>query len=214
MNAEGPPYASGPGPFGKGHSGGHEDPHQGPNPLVRRSDRVQAWVGRLILLLFVLGLPTAALAAGMAVHASEMRTVHAQEAERHQVTARLTSDPDVVGAAEPDTGDDLHHARVGWTEKDGTQRTGTARVPPDAHKDSTVRIWVDRGGGVTTPPMTSESAAVTAWAAGGVTAGAVVVLAIGARSGLRWVLDRHRYAQWDAEWELLEPHWSRRLREE
>ncbi|MEU6083618.1 hypothetical protein [Streptomyces sp. NPDC047108] len=214
MNAQGPPYASGPGPFGQGHPGGREDPYAGPNPLVRRSDRVQRWVGRLILLLVALGLPTAALAAGMAVHASEMRTVHAQAAERHEVTARLTTDADVVGSAQADTGDDLHHARVAWTEKDGTQRTGTARVDPDAHKGSTVRLWADRDGRVTTPPMTAASASVTGWAAGGVTAGAVVVAAIGARTGLRWMLDRHRYAQWDAEWELLEPQWSRRLREE
>jgi hypothetical protein len=44
-------------------------------------------------------------------------------------------------------------------------------------------------------------------AAFGVAAGSY---AVGA--GMRLVLNRRRYAQWDAEWDLVEPRWSARFR--
>jgi len=79
-------------------------------------------------------------------------------------------------------------------------------------KGSTARVWLDREGAVTGPPMNAGNAAATGWLAGGMAALAVVTGVCAARAGVRKVLDRGRYARWDAEWDLVEPQWSARFR--
>lgn len=189
---------------------GPEDPIGGANPLRRPCDRVQSWLNRLLVLLLLLGAPVAALAVGGTVHTSEMHAVRAESVQRHEVTARLTAD--AHGAMLGGTGEDAQRAPVRWTEKDGTVHTGTALVAPGRQAGTTVRTWVDRNGAVTTAPAEPMTATVTGWAAGGLAAVAVVGVGLAAREGLGWMIDRHRYAQWDREWELLEPQWTGRLR--
>ncbi|MFE5587650.1 hypothetical protein [Kitasatospora sp. NPDC056531] len=49
------------------------------------------------------------------------------------------------------------------------------------------------------------------WTAAAMTAGAVSLLCLAAWKGSVGVLDHHRYAQWDMEWNQVEPRWSKRL---
>jgi hypothetical protein len=200
MSAQGSPYESGP------PSPNQEHTPRGPNPLRRTSDRVEAWFRRFLMLVLVLGLPVAALSAGLAAYESSMRTVQAQTAERHQVTARLTSE--AKGATEAVK----QPAQVRWTDGDGTVRSGTALVESGTVKGATVRVWVDREGSLTSPPMNAWNARTTGWFVGGAAALGVVAGCGVARSGMRRVLDRRRYARWDAEWDLVEPLWSARRR--
>ncbi|MGX5186171.1 hypothetical protein ACWKT5_26130 [Streptomyces avermitilis] len=97
----------------------------------------------MLLLVLVLGLPMAAVCAGLTAYASAMRTVQVRSAQRHQVTARLTSAPDVAPGSATD---EKHKAQVSWTGQDGRQQTATVRVPLNKTSGSTVRIWVDREG--------------------------------------------------------------------
>ncbi|MFF0160385.1 hypothetical protein ACFYRY_23070 [Streptomyces sp. NPDC005263] len=136
-----------------------------------------------------------------------MRTVEAQSAQRHQITARVTSAPE---AAPGSAVDDKQTVRVSWTGKDGRQQTGTAHVPLDKTPGSTVRIWVDREETVQGPPMSAGNANSTGWLTGGLTAVAVYAGFVTGRKGMRLVLNRRRYAQWDAEWDRVEPLWSAR----
>ncbi|WP_432093302.1 Rv1733c family protein [Streptomyces sp. bgisy100] len=182
-------------------------PANGRNPLVRRADRVESWCAAALVALLFAGVPTASLAVGRVAYASEMHTVRAQAAERHRVQARLTADAEVM--AQTDT-DGTSRAPVRWTEGNGAQRSGTAGVAPGTAKGSTVRIWVDRTGSVTTAPMPEKAAVATGWAAGFLTAGLVTAWGFGARAALRRLLDRSRYARWEHEWEAFEPQWSRR----
>ncbi|MFI8071698.1 hypothetical protein ACIF85_23320 [Streptomyces sp. NPDC086033] len=46
---------------------------------------------RILMVVLVLGLPAAAVSAGLTAYEASMHTVRTQTAERHQVTARLTS---------------------------------------------------------------------------------------------------------------------------
>ncbi|WP_107288490.1 hypothetical protein [Streptomyces sp. NBRC 110611] len=188
-----------------------EHPCAGANPLRRLSDRIERWLSALLLLVVIVGLPVASLPAGWAMYSSQMRAAHAQSVQRHQVTASLTED--ASGGTRTVGADDRASAQVRWTEKDGTQRTGTALVAPGMDAGDTVRVWVDRDGGVTEAPMSPQSAVAMGWLTGGTTAVGVVTLAVAARGGLRLLLDRRRYAQWDAEWSLVEPLWSARFRE-
>jgi hypothetical protein len=200
MSAQGSPYASG------SPSPGEEHTPRGANPLRRTSDRVEAWFRRFLMLVLLLGLPVAALSAGLAAYESSMRTVEAQTAELHQVTARLAANAEGTNevARQP--------ARVRWTDGDGTVRTGTALVEPGTAKGATVRVWVDRNGSLTGPPLTELQARSNGWFVGGVTAVGVVAGCYAARGGMRRLLDRRRYARWDAEWDLVEPLWSARFR--
>jgi len=203
MSAQDPPHASGP---HRPHK--EQPPPGGANPLRRTSDRVEAWCSGFLLAVLVLGLPAASVSAGLAVHESTMRTVQAQSAERFQVTARVTS---AQKAASGGAADEKQKVQVGWTDKDGRQQTGSAPVPLDKTAGSTVRIWVDREGTVKNPPLSASNAKAGGWLMGGMTAVGVYAGFVAARKGMRLALDRRRYAQWDAEWDRVEPLWSARF---
>ncbi|MEU2980932.1 hypothetical protein ABZ678_29275 [Streptomyces hirsutus] len=203
MSAQDPPHAPGP---HRPHQEKH--PPKGANPLRRTSDRVETWCSGFLLAVLVLGLPVASVSAGLAVHESTMRTVQAQSAERFQVTARVTSAPE---AAPGSAANEKQKVELRWIGADGRQQTGTARVPLDKTAGLRVRIWVDREGTVQDPPMSPSNANASGWLMGGMTAVGVYAGFVGARKGMRLALDRRRYAQWDAEWDRVEPLWSARF---
>ncbi|MGV9941323.1 Rv1733c family protein [Streptomyces sp. NPDC003401] len=199
MDTQGSPYTPGP----PSRHGGHAS--RGANPLRRPSDRFECWCRRVLVVVLLLGLPAAAVSAGTAAYEASMDTVRAQTAERHQVTARLTAD--VVGddrATRP--------AQVRWTDTDGVVRTGAALVRSGTPAGATVRVWVDRKGTVTGPPASGLNATTSGWLMGGMAAFGVVATSGAAWTGTRLLLDRRRYAQWDAEWNAVEPRWSERFR--
>jgi hypothetical protein len=176
------------------------------NPLIRPSDRLETWIRRFLMLVLVLGLPVAALSAGLTAYESSMRTVQAQSTERQEVNARLKSS--VKGA----TADGKQQAEVRWTDDNGKVRTGTTLVKSGTPEGATVPVWLDRQGTITSPPMTTLTARTNGWFVGGMAAVGVVGGFFAARAGTRRVLDRRRYAQWDTEWDRVEPLWSARFR--
>ncbi|WP_314225030.1 Rv1733c family protein [Streptomyces zaehneri] len=200
MSAQGPPYTSGPPSPRDAHA------PKGANPLKRVSDTFECWLRRVLTVVLVLGLPAAAISAGLTAYEASMGTVRVQRAERHQVTARLTasvrSDDDWAKRA----------ARVHWTDGKGVTRTGAALVKPGTPEGAPVRVWVNRDGTVVAPPMSTLNARTSGWFVGVMAAFGVAVGTYGAWAGTRLVLDRRRYARWDAEWDLVEPQWSGRFR--
>ncbi|MGW1200304.1 Rv1733c family protein [Streptomyces sp. NPDC002536] len=202
MNLRGRHSAPGSGPAGHGPGGGEDT-------LWRPSDRLQARLNACLTALLLLALPTAAPAVGRAVYDAQLHTVRAQAADRHQVTGRLTAHPQGTPQSLSVTGVRLDDAPVSWTDAAGRKHTSTAKVATGTPTGASVRIWVDRSGSVTDPPMPVESAVLTGWVAGGMTASALIVLSLGARAAVAALLDRRRYAQWEAEWTELEPKWSR-----
>ncbi|MER6524050.1 hypothetical protein [Streptomyces sp. NPDC001508] len=158
------------------------------------------------MVVLVLGVPVAAFSAGQAAYEVSMRTVTAQAAERHEVATRLASD--VRG--DPATG--RQPALVRWTDADGRARAGTALVESGTPRGATVRVWVDRHGRTTGPPMSTLAARSNGWFVGGVAGVGVAAGCCAARAVLRVALDRRRYAQWDAERDLVEPLWTARFR--
>jgi hypothetical protein len=204
MNTHGPRGAFGPHPPLLGR------PARGRNPLRRPTDRVQSWFTVLFLLVLVLGLPMAALSAGHAAYASQMRVVHAQEAARHQITARL-AEAAPGGPGQSDV-TELRIAKVGWTGEDGARHTGVATVPGGADAGTEVRLWVGPDGNLAQPPASPSTARTMGWFTGTLTAAVVLAAAFAGRARVRQVLDRRRYARWEAEWKVVEPAWSGRNR--
>lgn len=202
MNLRGRHSTPGSGPLGHGPGGGDD-------ALRRPSDRLQARLNACLTALLLLALPTAAPAVGRAVYDAQLHTVQEQAAQRQQVTGRLTARPQGTPQSLSVTGARLDDAPVSWTDAAGHKHAGIAKVAAGAPAGASVRIWVDRSGSVTDPPMPVESAVLTGWVAGGMTASALAVLSLGARATVAAVLDRRRYAQWEAEWSELEPKWSK-----
>jgi hypothetical protein len=199
MSTQGSPYTPGPSPRRGDHAA------KGANSLRRASDKFECWMRRVLMVVVVLGLPAAAVSAGQTAYEASMHTVRTQAAERDQVTARLTSTAKGGDWAK-------RPAPVRWTDVNGVVRTGAALVKPGTPKGSAVRVWVTRDGHITDPPTTTLNATTSGWLVGGMAALGVAGGSYAAWAGMRLVLDRRRYAQWDAEWGLVEPRWSTRFR--
>jgi hypothetical protein len=181
------------------------------NPLRRTCDRVQWWCARLLAVIMLLGLPAASVSAGLACYQAQMHTVRTQSAALHQVHAHTVNDAPDNAPGTTAGGAQTVSATVRWQEHDGTQRSGTVEVKPGTEAGSTLRVWVDRDGDIRSAPPTADQAVAEGWMAGAVTAGTVTMVSWAAWKGLACGLDRHRYAQWDAEWERVEPVWSHRM---
>jgi hypothetical protein len=182
----------------------------GRNPLRRRTDKIAAGLAALLLAVFLIGAPFLSVAAvGWAGHhgPAELRANRSW----HQVSAVL-----LQGAPTPSATSGVlgyyHQVLARWTTPDGRPRTGRIPVSADMAAGRTVRLWVDAAGSPTDPPPnlwavpTRQAAAAVAGAA----ALGIVLLCL-AWAG-RWVLDRRRFADWEAAWAVVGPQWTRRFR--
>jgi hypothetical protein len=181
----------------------------GSGPLKRGSDRVQFGARILLLLLLLTAVPVA-LAVATATATQTRSIADAQAADRHLVTATLAED-----AALPT--DDADHAGPGtsvlatWTSPAGMTHTGIVDVHVDAKAGSTVTIWVDRSGDVTTRPLGDADVVARALGYAVPTFFGASALAILGYLGLRGLIDRSRMRRWTADWAVVEPVWSRKV---
>lgn len=170
------------------------------NPLKRRADAVESWVllGAWAITVLV------GVAAGSATAGSIEDGLARERAEWRPVQARLTD-----RAPATSSGGQIW-AKVRWTAPDGSERTGQARVGPGSGAGTPVTVWTDPVGRLVTEPATATQARSRAALAGGlVGASAALVPFLGGRM-LRGRLERHRIAQWDAEWARFGPRWGGR----
>ncbi|TQK42825.1 hypothetical protein FBY35_4267 [Streptomyces sp. SLBN-118] len=194
--------------------GTHSEPERGTprgNPLRRRSDRVQRWVGASAVVLSLGAVPGVATVVGLAVHQSEMHKVQ-EAAASYMVEARLAADAGTRKAAA--RGDDPMAAQVQWKQLDGVVRTAKVRVDPGTPAGSAIQIWVRPDGTATrVPPTTSSEAVLAGWLTAIVTGAGVSGACYVSWKGFVYFLDRRRYAQWEREWEEAEPGMSGRTQD-
>ncbi|MEU2005179.1 hypothetical protein ACH47B_29240 [Rhodococcus sp. NPDC019627] len=171
------------------------------NPLMRRSDRLEAALVVLAAVLILLAIPVAA-AFGTATYTRLEHRTQALRAGVHQVPAVLLEDthpaPDTLEASVRSTGTQ-DTARARWSTPHGHR---TAQVPTEgpAKSGQTITISVDANGNLTGPIPSSRdttvlavSAAVGVWASA---AGAVLLPTALART----LLARNRLRQWEQDW--------------
>lgn len=175
------------------------------NPLRRAHDRMEAVVVGVLLAAFLAGAPLAIFTAGRLAYNLGSRTAHAQQIARHRVPAVL-----LTAAPPAAPGSSLSNTRARWAASDGTRRTGMIPAPAGARAGSTVLIWVDATGQLTSEPMQRSRvwflvAAATVLA---FVLTSLIVLCIGRLA--RYPLDRRRLAAWDADWRATEPQWTGR----
>lgn len=160
------------------------------NPLIRASDRIQALVMAVAVMVSLLAVPVAA-AVGTAVHDSRRGVYAQQHHTRHLVTATITGGTAAQNISRTNTATMAARWSAAGSEHTGAVETQSATKPGDH-----VAIWVDDNGAVTDDPTPTGRAGVDAvtaalfmWA--GVTAAAVILLA-----GTQAVCDRVRAIRW------------------
>lgn len=171
----------------------------GKNPLVRRTDRIEALAVVLTIVVSVLVIPYV-ISFGDEVHADQLREATVQAQTRHQVDATVVNDSqsNVEGA-------NVRIVGIKWTVN-GEEHTGALRPTGKVQPGDKVQIWVDAKGQRVPPPISPTTArayatgsAVALWAAITVLCGLLAALT-------RKVLDHQRAHAWSDELHLLLDH--------
>jgi len=149
--------------------------------------------------------PLVALALGAWAHGAAQRTELVQAASWRKVTAvtLVAPGPPALGS-----GNVASEAKAHWTAPDGTSVSGDLPVPFGTEVGATFRVWVTPDGHLVQQPMSDSQVAnlTVAAEAGGVVAVAMVVALAGGLT--RWLLNKRRIADWDADWHATGPRWT------
>ncbi|MFE9169147.1 hypothetical protein ACFYNZ_06405 [Streptomyces kebangsaanensis] len=179
------------------------------NPLRRRTDLLQAWVGLGLLLAVLAAVPAAVFLAGDAAFRHYARTAEHQERTRWQTTAVLVHD----SPRHPEPGSEeakrtRYPVRVRFTDPGGRTRTAQADVHPGLSAGSSVDVWADTEGRITEPPMTDDQ--IRSRSMGWAIIAALAVCAAGAAVyGLTALMLRRRnLSAWAAAWSRTAPRWT------
>lgn len=165
----------------------------GRNPLLRRSDRIEALVVLVALAVSLVAVPLAGVAGAVTYGARDR--VYAQEAQqRHRVLATVTD------ALVEDLGVTVVQAK--WAGSNG-ERVGALALNEQVKVDGAVEIWVDSDGNPALPPTPTWVAAAEAVGVAAVTALTVAVAMAVLVAVVRARLDRVRDAVWERDIESL-----------
>ncbi|RAU98399.1 hypothetical protein DQP58_05750 [Mycobacterium colombiense] len=166
----------------------------GRNPLIRKTDRVEALILVLAVAMSLIAVPIGA-AVGTAVHDSRSRLYAEQVQTRRPVTATVTGESQRRNLDSPTV-----TVPARWFAA-GTERTGDVTAPLKAKTGDEIEIWVDdRGLPVARPLNTARDDALVFAVA---TWWGVSLLAVALFARARITLDRIRYARWQQSFERL-----------
>jgi len=173
------------------------------NPLRRPVDRREARLVTGLLVIFLIAAPLVAVLGAHLSYAASLRQMHAQRSWR-EVTATLEQKViDTSGS----TGGWAPVATARWTAPDGRTRHGLIAVDGSAQAGQHVTIWVDGAGRPTLSPVPRTSAVLSAVTVGLAAPVFLALLLILAGWVVRLVLNRRRLADWENEWNAVEPRW-------
>ena len=178
------------------------------NPLRRGTDRVEAALRLVMILLAVVAVPAAAVAVGRWADHYALHRVQAQMAVDHQVTAVLLRDAPATGTPDPYTSVQTAWVPARWQPPGKPPRTGEVLALAAARKGSTLRTWIDPSGAVTDPPPGHRVLVGDVWIAVVATCLVPWLVLLAAGTLARRVLDRRRLRAWEAEWRVSGPLWS------
>lgn len=183
------------------------------NALCRATDRREAWVALVALLLLVLVAPAVGWYCGSRVDDALRDAVRAQRAERRLTTAvvvrqaprHFVGDPEISTERRAQT-----PVVARWRAPDGTAHTATVTTPSrDTAAGARVSVWTDLSGDPAPRPLDSPTAHTHAALAGlGATMMSVLVIEGGRRLIVGRMVQR-RYARLDRAWAKAGPDWGR-----
>jgi hypothetical protein len=181
----------------------------GSAPLRRTEDRIELLARLLLIGSLLIGVAVALVVASVS-HASALTEAAAQSVERQQVDAVLVADPPALTSLAEDV-PPVRRAAAEWHGPPGGAHAGLVVVPMGARAGSTVSIWVDRDGDLTTRPLGSGDAVARAVGMAAGTFLCLSALAVGLFVTVLNALDRSRLRRWAADWAAVEPVWTRRV---
>ena len=168
----------------------------GRDPLVRTTDRIEALVLVLAVVVSLLAAPITA-AVGTAVYDSSRQAYAEQSHTRYTVAATVT---DVPATQIVRTGTTTVSAR--WTAV-GAEHTGAVKAPSTAKSGDPVEIWVDNTGEQVPAPTPTSRAAVEAATGALVIWICVAAIAATLFTVTRAVCDRIRFTGWQHDLDSL-----------
>ncbi|GAA3476895.1 Rv1733c family protein [Streptomyces yanii] len=185
------------------------------NPLRRATDRREAWVALVALLLMTVAAPALGWLCGSRTDDVLQESVRIQQAQRHATTAvvvrvasgppRLVSDPEVSSERTTQTS-----VVARWKAPDGTPRSGrVATFSKITDPGARVRIWTDSDGRPALRPMDAPTAHTHAALAGFGVMLLGIALIEGGRRLIVWRMVQRRYARLDRAWAEAGPDWGR-----
>ncbi|WP_031513566.1 hypothetical protein [Streptomyces sp. NRRL F-5123] len=186
------------------------------NPLRRRSDLVEAWIG-LVTVLLICTVPLVGWWAGQSADRALTRVARVQRSERSLVPATVVPASAARGArtapgAERAVGrqaDPAGEEVLRWTAPDGTSRSGKVPLDLEVWHGTRLLLWTDHQGGLVAPPLDHATATAHAALAGVTTAGVAAGALLLARQLLLWRLTQRRMESWDRAWARFGQDWGR-----
>lgn len=172
------------------------------NPLRRSLDRVEAVIVASLAMVLLAGAPVVAVTAGHLTYNAASRTVSAQRSWHQEKAVLLAS------ASVPAQFETAVPAR--WAGPAGERRTGMVPVLAGATAGSTVTVWVDGSGQLTGLPLRRSQVQAQAVMAALFAPVMLVLLLVSVGLLAHGALGRRRMAAWDADWQAIEPQWTRR----
>ncbi|MEU2281477.1 hypothetical protein ABZ614_05785 [Streptomyces sp. NPDC013178] len=179
------------------------------NPLRRRSDLVQGWVGLALVLAVPAATPLAVCLVGDAAHHHYTRAAQHQATTRRPTTAVLLEDaprhPEPGSAEARET---RYPAKVRFTDPNGHSHTARTDVRPALPKGSAIRVWAGTDGKITDPPLSPGQIRTRTRGAAVIAALGVHATAAAAYGAVGRVIQRRNLAAWDAAWAETAPRWT------
>ncbi|MEV4603619.1 hypothetical protein AB0K15_40360 [Amycolatopsis sp. NPDC049253] len=172
----------------------------GRGSVARTSDRLQAGLALVVILVALAAIPFSA-AAGSSVYASQKAVSVRELAEYMPVTATLLADgpPISVSGRSGAVGGPMPTDAT-WDSAGDVRHVGKVSADEGTHRGDTVQIWVDHAGVVVDPPLSAAAAVVNAVAAAaGLLSAVWLGLALVYRIAV-FALDRYRMGRWRQEW--------------
>ncbi|MDX3193727.1 hypothetical protein PV458_35445 [Streptomyces sp. MN03-5084-2B] len=182
----------------------------GRGPLVRPSDRLQAALLALVVLLS-LAAAAGAVLFGMGEYSAAVAESREQTATRYTVTAVLLADgPAPAAAGRGGTPFDSAPTQAAWRTRDGQRREGKIEAAAGTVAGHEVKIWVDETGAPTERPLTRAAALIGAPLGAATLWAAAVSMLVFLYRGTVYALNRHRLAAWEREWAVRQAGTTRR----
>ncbi|MEU0005338.1 hypothetical protein ABZ079_13860 [Streptomyces sp. NPDC006314] len=166
------------------------------NPLKRRSDVAEAWIGLAAVALL---LPLVA-AVGVVMAGVGERSALDQGQGLHRTAARLVKDAPATPSRFSGQADDRVMATVRWTMSDGAPKMGEAPVAAGGKAGSSTTVWLDDADRLRPAPLTPAQARSQGTLLGAAAGAGVCVLVVGGWWVCRVRLDVRRRARWDRAW--------------
>lgn len=179
------------------------------NPLRRRTDVLQAWLGLGLLLAVLVVAPVVTVLVADAAHRHYEDTARRQSLTRYETTATLTRD----APRHPEPGSDeekktRYPAEVRFITREGRTRTTRTEVPPGLTAGNEVRVWVTTDGEATDPPLTREQIRSRSMGWALLAAVGVALTGAAAHALTALALRRRNLADWATAWAETAPRWT------